>query len=50
MATCAIEFSFDGRELYWLDSRGRDTAAVVAQDLASGTMQVLAEDPRADFT
>ena len=50
VATRAIEFSADGSELYWLDSRGRDTAAVVAQDLASGTMRVLAEDPRADFT
>ena len=50
VATRAIEFSADGRELYWLDSRGRDTAAVVAQDLASGTMRVLAEHPRADFT
>jgi dipeptidyl aminopeptidase/acylaminoacyl peptidase len=50
MATRAIEFSADGRELYWLDSRGRDTAAVVAQDLQSGTTRVLAEDRRADFT
>jgi dipeptidyl aminopeptidase/acylaminoacyl peptidase len=50
MATRAIEFSADGRQLYWLDSRGRDTAAVVAQDLVSGTVRVLAEDRRADFT
>jgi dipeptidyl aminopeptidase/acylaminoacyl peptidase len=50
MATRAIEFSADGRELYWLDSRGRDTAAVVEHDLASGTVRVLAQDPRADFT
>ena len=50
IATRAIEFSADGTELYWLDSRGRDTVAVVAQDLATGTMRVLAEDPRADFT
>ena len=50
MATRAIEFSADGRELYWLDSRGRDTAAVIAQDLASDTVRVLAEDRRADFT
>ena len=49
MATRAIEFSADGSELYWLDSRGRDTAAVVAQDLASGTMRVLAEDPPCRF-
>jgi hypothetical protein len=50
VATRAIEFSADGRELYWLDSRGHDTAAVVAQDLENGAMRVLAEDPRADFT
>src|SRR5215472_2896986 len=50
IATRAIEFSADGSELYWLDSRGRDTVAVIAQDLASGSMRVLAEDPRADFT
>src|SRR4029077_19315691 len=40
----------DEYNFYWLDSPGRDTTAVVAQDLASGTMRVLAEDPRADFT
>jgi dipeptidyl aminopeptidase/acylaminoacyl peptidase len=50
VATHAIEFSADGRELYWLDSRGRDTAAAVAHDLESGTTRILAEDPRADFT
>ena len=50
IATRAIEFSADGSELYWLDSRGRDTVAVIAQDLASGPTRVLAEDPRADFT
>jgi hypothetical protein len=50
VATRAIEFSADGCELYWLDSRGRDTAAVVGQHLASRTMRVLAEDRRADFT
>ncbi len=36
MTTRPIEFSDDGKELYWLDSRGRDKAAVVAQDMASG--------------
>ena len=50
MATRPVEFSEDGRELYWLDSRGRNTAAVMAQDVESGTMRVLAEDQRADFT
>jgi len=50
MTTQLVEVSADGRELYWLDSRGRDTAAVIARDLASGAVRVLAEDPRSDFT
>jgi hypothetical protein len=32
-----------------LDSRGRDTAALVAQDMASGQTRVVAQDPRADI-
>lgn len=47
--TDPIEFSDDGSTLYWLDCRGRDTAAVVAEDVGSGALRVLAEDPRADF-
>jgi dipeptidyl aminopeptidase/acylaminoacyl peptidase len=50
MTTRAVGFSADCRELYWLDSRGRDTAAVVAQDFESGITRVIAADPRADFT
>jgi dipeptidyl aminopeptidase/acylaminoacyl peptidase len=49
MSTKPIEFSDDGKELYWLDSRGRDKAAVVAQDLATGATRVLAEDAKADM-
>jgi dipeptidyl aminopeptidase/acylaminoacyl peptidase len=49
MTTRPIEFSDDGRELYWLDSRGRDKAAAVAQDMATGATRVLAEDTRADI-
>ena len=48
MSTRPIEFSDDGKDLYWLDSRGRDKAAVVAQDMASGTTRLLAEDGTAD--
>ena len=44
-----VEIGDDGKELYWLDSQGRDRAAVVAQDLASGKFRVLAEDAQADF-
>jgi dipeptidyl aminopeptidase/acylaminoacyl peptidase len=49
MTTSPIEFSDDGRELYWLDSRGRDKAAVIAQDMATGATRLLAEDTRADI-
>jgi len=48
MSTRAIEFSDDGTELYWLDSRGRNTAAVVAEDLRTGAKRVLVQDARAD--
>jgi dipeptidyl aminopeptidase/acylaminoacyl peptidase len=49
MTTKPIEFSDDGRELYWLSSRGRDKAAVVAQDMTTGATRVLAEEARADI-
>ncbi|HAV1568863.1 TPA: S9 family peptidase [Enterobacter hormaechei subsp. steigerwaltii] len=42
-------FSADDRTLYFRDSRGRDTAALVAFDLASETWTILAEDPLADI-
>jgi dipeptidyl aminopeptidase/acylaminoacyl peptidase len=48
MSTQPIHFSDDGKELYWLDSRGRDKAAVVAQDMASGATRLMAEDGKAD--
>jgi len=41
-------FSVDGKTLYWIDARGRDTAAAFAMDFETGTMTKLAEDPRAD--
>ena len=47
--TRPLEFSDDGDTLYWLDARGRDKAALVAQDMATGALRVLREDPRADF-
>jgi dipeptidyl aminopeptidase/acylaminoacyl peptidase len=49
MTTRPIEFSDDSKELFWLDSRGRDKAAVVAQDLATGATRELAADARADM-
>jgi dipeptidyl aminopeptidase/acylaminoacyl peptidase len=46
--TQPIAFTNDGKTLYWLDSRGRDTAALVAEDVATGAKTVLGQDPRAD--
>ncbi len=48
MNTRPVQFSDDGKELYWLDSRGRDKAAVVAQDMTSGSTRLIAEDGKAD--
>jgi dipeptidyl aminopeptidase/acylaminoacyl peptidase len=50
MTTRVVEISADGREIYWLDGRGRNTAAVIARDVSSGSVRVLVEDPLCDFT
>jgi dipeptidyl aminopeptidase/acylaminoacyl peptidase len=47
--TRAIRYSFDGKTLYWLDSRGRDTSALIAEDVATGDKTVLGENPRAEI-
>jgi dipeptidyl aminopeptidase/acylaminoacyl peptidase len=47
--TQPLFFTNDGTTLYWFDSRGRDTAALVAQDVATGTKTVLGADARADI-
>ena len=49
LTTTPAGFTTDGKTLYWLDSRGRDTAALVAQDVATGKETVVAQDPRADI-
>ena len=50
LTTAPLGFTADGKTLYWTDSRGRDTAALVAQDVASGKTRVIAQDPRADIS
>lgn len=47
--TQPVGFTADGKTLYWLDSRGRDTAAVVAQDVATGRKTLVAENAKADI-
>jgi hypothetical protein len=43
--TSPVGFTADGKTLYWIESRGRDTAALVAQDVASGQARVVARHP-----
>ncbi|HEX8381612.1 MAG TPA: S9 family peptidase, partial [Allosphingosinicella sp.] len=47
--TQPIGFTADGKTLYWLDSRGRDTAAAIAQDVATGRKTVVAQNAKADI-
>lgn len=49
LTTSPAGFTTDGKTLYWIDSRGRDTAALYAQDVASGKKTLIAENPRADL-
>ena len=46
--TMPMGLTTDGKTLYTLDSRGRNTAALYAVDVASGDKKLLFEDPRAD--
>jgi len=48
LTTSPAGFTADGKTLYWIDSRGRNTAALIAQDVASGATQVLGESAKAD--
>jgi dipeptidyl aminopeptidase/acylaminoacyl peptidase len=48
LTTFPVGLDRTGQQLFLIDSRGRDTAALFKQDLTSGTKTLLAEDPRAD--
>jgi len=43
-----LGFDADALQAYFLDSRGRQTAALVASDMTSGEARVLFQDPTAD--
>ncbi|MHA7819184.1 MAG: S9 family peptidase [Erythrobacter sp.] len=49
MTTAPAGYTVDGSVLYWLDGRGRNTAALYAQDTASGERTLIAENDRADI-
>ena len=48
LTTWVDAFDATGRMAYWIDSRGRNTAALFSHDLVTGERRLLAEDPLAD--
>ncbi len=50
LTTAPMAFDRSGRVVYLFDSRGRDTAALVAVTLDTGEQKLLFEDPRADIS
>ncbi|GAB2620242.1 S9 family peptidase [Pseudactinotalea suaedae] len=48
LSTAPLSLTADGSVLYMLDSRERETAALVALDVATGSRSVVHSDPRAD--
>lgn len=49
LTTNPAGYTTDGSILYWIDSRGRNTAALYAQDTATGEKTLIAEDDKADL-
>ena len=49
LTTSPAGYTRDGSILYWLDSRDRNTAALYAEDLATGERTLIAEDDKADI-
>ncbi len=46
--TIPLGYSNDGEYLYWIDSRGRDTAALVQENVKIGEKKILAESSKSD--
>jgi dipeptidyl aminopeptidase/acylaminoacyl peptidase len=49
LTTAPAGFTHDGSLLYWIDSRDRNTAALYAQDMATGKRSLVAENAKADI-
>ncbi|RIV83187.1 S9 family peptidase [Aurantiacibacter xanthus] len=49
LTTSTAGYTTDGSILYWIDSRGRDTAALYAEDTATGERTLIAEHDKADI-
>jgi dipeptidyl aminopeptidase/acylaminoacyl peptidase len=50
LTTQPAGFTTDGKTMYWIDSRGRNTAALIAEDVATGERTVIAENDKADIS
>ncbi|MFC1848013.1 alpha/beta fold hydrolase [Chloroflexota bacterium] len=50
LTTSAVGFDKTGRVLYLIDSRDRNTAALVSLDLDTGELTLIGEDPWADIS
>jgi len=50
LTTSPLGFDKSGETLYIIDSRGRNTSALVSLDLATGEKAVIADDRRADLS
>ena len=50
LTTRPITFNKTGDVLYMIDSRGRNTAALISINLKTGDKEVIFEDPRADLS
>lgn len=48
-STSPLGYTTDGKILYWMDSRDRDTTAVFAEDTATGQRKLIGQDSRADL-
>ncbi|MGB7407877.1 MAG: S9 family peptidase [Pontixanthobacter sp.] len=49
LTTQPAGFTTDGKTMYWIDSRDRNTAALFAQDVATGERTLIAENDKADI-
>ena len=49
LTTGVAGYTTDGKTLYWIESRGRNTAAVIAENTETGEKRVIAEDEKADI-
>lgn len=50
LTTWPVAFDKSGKILYMIDSRGRNTSALVSVNLETGNKEIIFEDPRADLS